>query len=126
MDLDLLAESESDSETENEGNDTRNSNVGGIAADGGENRSGDNVGNAAGNDTYFSDDESGESSHGDEDESEAGETDEQDGEELTFEGLSGGVLQWMTEFRLNLKGRKFRNIFGHLNLTKPIRTLSMY
>ena len=91
MDLDLLAESESDSETENEGNDTRSGNVGGnIAADGGENRSGDNVGNAAGNDTYFSDDESGESSHGDEDESEAGETDEQDGEELTFEGLSGG------------------------------------
>ena len=106
MDLDLLAESESDSETENEGNDARGS-VGGNAGNGndvGDARSGgDNV-NVANNDTFFSDDESGDSSHGDEDESEAGETDEQDGDELTFEGGLGGckytsawatvVVQW--------------------------------
>ena len=95
MDLDLLAESESDSETENEGNDARGSggNVGGNPNDGSDNRNVETAGggNAANNETFFSDDESGESSHGDEDESEAGETDEQDGDELTFEGgLSGG------------------------------------
>jgi hypothetical protein len=49
-----------------------------------------NVGGAA-NDAFFSDDDSGDSSHGDEDESEAGETDEQDGDDLTFDvSISGG------------------------------------
>ena len=91
MDLDLLAESESDSETENEAIDAAGnvSNVGG-GNDGNENRNSEAAGgSAANNDTFFSDDDSGDSSHGDEDESEAGETDEQDGDELTFEaGLS--------------------------------------
>ena len=107
MDLDLLAESESDSETENEGNDARGSggNVGGNPNDGSDNRNVETAGggNAANNETFFSDDESGESSHGDEDESEAGETDEQDGDELTFEGgLSGGqfslLVLWLMKF----------------------------
>jgi hypothetical protein len=91
MDLDLLAESESDSETENESNDTR-----GAGGNANANNAGDNVGGAsnvggAANDAFFSDDDSGDSSHGDEDESEAGETDEQDGDDLTFDvSISGG------------------------------------
>ena len=36
------------------------------------------------NEVFFSDEDTGESSHGEEDESEAGETDEQDGDEFTF------------------------------------------
>ena len=63
MDLDLLAESESDSETENEGNEVR-----GSASNGNGNDADNRVSDAN-----------------------AGKTDEQDGDELTFEGgLSGG------------------------------------
>uniref|UniRef100_A0A0K2U4A3 E3 ubiquitin-protein ligase UBR5 n=1 Tax=Lepeophtheirus salmonis TaxID=72036 RepID=A0A0K2U4A3_LEPSM len=70
MDLDLLAESESDSENEQESNAPNN-----------DNQNSDNV---VGSDALFSDDESADSSHPDDDESDAGETDEQDGEDLTF------------------------------------------
>ena len=76
MDLDYLAESESDSETENEANENANQNQN-------ENQSGNQ------NEVFFSDEDTGESSHGEEDESEAGETDEQDGEEFSFSNVGG-------------------------------------
>ncbi|QQP50782.1 Uncharacterized protein FKW44_011906, partial [Caligus rogercresseyi] len=72
MDLDLLAESESDSDNEHDSRDPSGSN---------ENP---NLDTAGGSEALFSDDESADSSHPDEDESDAGETDEQDGEDLTF------------------------------------------
>ena len=81
MDLDYLAESESDSETENEVNEANNANNpdnGGQGGSGGQ------------NEVFFSDEDTGESSHGEEDESEAGETDEQDGDEFSFGGQVGG------------------------------------
>ena len=107
MDLYLFAETESESETENEGNEPV-SGVGNIGAPSSSatdhnNESaglgGTNTGNAVGlggsgpsNDAFFSDDDSGESSRGEDDESEAGETDEQDGDEFNFVSNSGGVM----------------------------------
>ncbi len=87
MDLDYLAESESDSETETEAN----------YQSGRENNANANNDNTGGNQNgvFFSDEDTGESSHGEEDESEAGETDEQDGDEFSFGagGGSGGALE---------------------------------
>lgn len=83
MDLDYLAESESDSETENEAADGQNANSNEAAGAGGQGQ--DRQGQ---NEVFFSDEDTGESSHGEEDESEAGETDEQDGDEFSF-GLGG-------------------------------------
>ena len=90
MDLDYLAESESDSETENEVNDPNNANNpdnGGQGGAGGQ------------NEVFFSDEDTGESSHGEEDESEAGETDEQDGDEFSFGGQVGGPPEELLERR---------------------------
>ena len=79
MDLDYLAESESDSETEGEGAEGGNGNGAGNA-----NTSNNDNNPSNQNEVFFSDEDTGESSHGEEDESEAGETDEQDGDEFTF------------------------------------------
>ena len=79
MDLDYLAESESDSETEGEGAEGGNGNGAGNA-----NTSNNDNNQSNQNEVFFSDEDTGESSHGEEDESEAGETDEQDGDEFTF------------------------------------------
>ena len=90
MDLDYLAESESDSETENEVNEANNANNpdnGGQGGAGGQ------------NEVFFSDEDTGESSHGEEDESEAGETDEQDGDEFSFGGQVGGPPEELLERR---------------------------
>ena len=99
MDLYLFAETESESETENEANEPGgNGNIGSVnglvqepnnenSGLGGVNPTNPGVGIGAGvtsNDAFFSDDDSGESSRGDDDESEAGETDEQDGDEFNF------------------------------------------
>ena len=48
---------------------------------------------------FFSDEDTGESSHGEEDESEAGETDEQDGDEFSFGGQVGGPPEELLERR---------------------------
>merc|ERR1719481_2014148 len=79
MDLDLLAESESESESEGEGD-------GGEGGDGGSTAAAQSIqtGATAGSDALFSDDESAESSHPDDDESDAGETDEQEAEDYQF------------------------------------------
>ena len=106
MDLYLFAETESESETENEGNEP-GAGVGNIGASNAgtadhnnENAGlgGTNTGNSGGiggsgpsNDAFFSDDDSGESSRGEDDESEAGETDEQDGDEFNFVSNSGVI-----------------------------------
>lgn len=83
MDLDLLAETDSESETENDNSDARGSearNVGATATEGGETRgASDRI-----RDQYFTDEDTGESSHGDDDESEAGETDEHVKNSLIF------------------------------------------
>ena len=105
-DMDLYLFAESESETEDEGIEP-GSGVGNIGAPSSnapdhnnENTGlgGTNTSNTAGlgggpsNDAFFSDDESGESSRGEDDESEAGETDEQDGDEFNFVSNTGGVI----------------------------------
>jgi hypothetical protein len=75
MDLDLLAETDSESETENDNSDARGSearNAGTTTTEANEARSA----SERVRDQYFTDEDTGESSHGDDDESEAGETDE--------------------------------------------------
>ena len=107
MDLYLFAETESESETENEGNEpgTGVGNIGSSSNNAQDHNNensglgGTNAGNSVGlggvgpsNDAFFSDDDSGESSRGEDDESEAGETDEQDGDEFNFVSNTGGVI----------------------------------
>ena len=75
MDLDLLVESESDSDGEGDGTNNESQDIQG----GG--------GGGANDDALFSDDDSGgESAHLEDEESDAGETDEQDGEDFNFGG----------------------------------------
>ena len=75
MDLDLLAESESDSDGDVDGGEGNDANSTAAAQS-------IQTGATAGSDALFSDDESSESSHPVDDESDAGETDEQGEEEL--------------------------------------------
>lgn len=75
MDLDLLAETDSESETENDNSDARGSearNAGTTATEGTETRSA----SERVRDQYFTDEDTGESSHGDDDESVIGDSDE--------------------------------------------------
>ena len=102
MDLDYLAESESDSETENEGANEGN-NAGNANTSNNENNQGNQ------NEVFFSDEDTGESSHGEEDESEAGETDEQDGDEFTFGTNVAGA-----------GGNFFRSLWSRRSLRTPI------
>ena len=105
----LTRQTESESETENEANEpgVGGGNIGstnGLPQDQNNESSvlgGANVGNTPGvgvgisgasNDAFFSDDDSGESSRGDDDESEAGETDEQDGDEFSFVSNAAGTV----------------------------------
>ena len=97
MDLDYLAESESDSETEGEGAEGGNGNGAGNA-----NTSNNDNNQSNQNEVFFSDEDTGESSHGEEDESEAGETDEQDGDEFTFGtnvAGAGGKIEFKSEIK---------------------------
>ena len=77
MDLDLLAESESESEGEGDGAE---------GGDGGSTAAAQSIqtGATAGSDALFSDDESAESSHPEDEERDAGESDEEWAEGFTF------------------------------------------
>ena len=105
MDLDYLAESESDSETEGEGAEGGNGNGAGNA-----NTSNNDNNQSNQNEVFFSDEDTGESSHGEEDESEAGETDEQDGDEFTFGTNVAGAGGNTKDFNLNFKNRYISKI----------------